>query len=320
MNSVQRGWKGQPRRPVVGMGHGAGDRQQPLARTRADAGDRAQQCARVRVPRRVEDRIHRPLLDHAAQVHHHHVGGHLGDHAQVVGDQHDRHAVFLLQLAHQLEDLGLRGDVQRGGGLVGDQQRRLAGQRHRDHGALPQSATELIGAADPPAAPAWRHADASQDLDRLLPRLAPPHRLVQPNRLDDLIADTVHRTERRHRLLKDQRNLRPPDRPHLETVRLELRQIHHLRRAAVGSRPPKVDLPTHDPPRPIHDPQDRPRRNALPAPALAHNPERRPGIQIEADPIDRPHGPLVLSEVRLQIPHRQQRHRFTHRAHRRTLA
>ena len=54
--------------------------------------------------------------------------GHLRDHAQVVGDQHDRHAVFPLQLAHQVEDLRLGGHVERGGRLVGDQQARLAGR------------------------------------------------------------------------------------------------------------------------------------------------------------------------------------------------
>ena len=43
---------------------------------------------------RVEDVVDRPLLDHPAEVHHHHVVGHLGDHAQIVGDQHDGHAVF----------------------------------------------------------------------------------------------------------------------------------------------------------------------------------------------------------------------------------
>ena len=50
--------------------------------------------------------------------------GDLGDHAEVVGDQHDRHAELALQLAQQVEDLRLDGDVERGRRLVGDQQRR----------------------------------------------------------------------------------------------------------------------------------------------------------------------------------------------------
>ena len=48
------------------------------------------------------------------------------------------------QRAHQLQDLRLDGDVERGGGLVGDQEPRVAGQRHRDHHALAHAARELV--------------------------------------------------------------------------------------------------------------------------------------------------------------------------------
>ncbi len=46
--------------------------------------------------------------------------------------------------AHQLEDLRLDRHVERGGRLVGDQQARLAGQRHRDHHALAHAAAKLV--------------------------------------------------------------------------------------------------------------------------------------------------------------------------------
>jgi hypothetical protein len=55
-------------------------------------------------------------------VHHDDLVGDLGDHTHVVRDEHHRHAVADLQLLDQVQDLGLRGHVQRGGGLVGDQQ------------------------------------------------------------------------------------------------------------------------------------------------------------------------------------------------------
>ena len=48
------------------------------------------------------------------------------------------------QLLEQLEDLRLDGHVERGGRLVGDQQPRLAGQRHRDQRPLPHAAGELV--------------------------------------------------------------------------------------------------------------------------------------------------------------------------------
>ena len=52
--------------------------------------------------------------------------------------------VSALQRAHQIEDLRLDRDVERGRRLVGDQQLRVAGERHRDHHALPHAARELV--------------------------------------------------------------------------------------------------------------------------------------------------------------------------------
>ena len=69
----------------------------------------------------VEDVVHRPALHDPAQIHDDHVVGHLGDHAQVVGDEDDGQLLLLLQLAQQVEDLGLGGHIQGRGRLVGDQ-------------------------------------------------------------------------------------------------------------------------------------------------------------------------------------------------------
>ncbi len=49
-----------------------------------------------------------------------------------------------LQLAQQLEDLRLDGDVERRRRLVGDQQLGLAGERHGDHHPLAHAARELV--------------------------------------------------------------------------------------------------------------------------------------------------------------------------------
>ena len=46
--------------------------------------------------------------------------------------------------AQQVEDLRLDRDVERRRRLVGDQQLRLAGERHRDHRALAHAARELV--------------------------------------------------------------------------------------------------------------------------------------------------------------------------------
>ena len=53
------------------------------------------------------------------------------------------HPVLGLQVAQQIEDPGLRGHVERGGGFVGDQHARLGGQCDRDHRALAHAAGQL---------------------------------------------------------------------------------------------------------------------------------------------------------------------------------
>ena len=76
------------------------------------------------------------VLDDLAGVHDRHAVAHLGDDAQVVGDEHDRGAGLVAQVAHQVEDLGLDRHVEGGRRLVGDEQLGLAGEGHRDHHAL----------------------------------------------------------------------------------------------------------------------------------------------------------------------------------------
>jgi hypothetical protein len=62
------------------------------------------------------------LLHQVAALHHRHPVGKAAHQVQVVGDQQHRHAVLALQVAQQVQDLPAQAHVQRGGGLVGDQQ------------------------------------------------------------------------------------------------------------------------------------------------------------------------------------------------------
>lgn len=63
---------------------------------------------------------------------HGHVVGHLPDDAEVVADPHDRSAKVALQLAHQVDDLGLCRHVQRRSRLVGDQRFEIGTAATRD--------------------------------------------------------------------------------------------------------------------------------------------------------------------------------------------
>ena len=97
------------------------------------AGDRLESLGKIVHPRHafeqglgvgmqrvVEQFSHRRLFNDFTGVHDANAIGRLGHYAEVVGDQDQSHIRFGLQLAEQVEDLGLNGDVQRGGRFVGD--------------------------------------------------------------------------------------------------------------------------------------------------------------------------------------------------------
>ena len=130
-------------RQVERRRHHAVDRRQPSAAL-LDGRDRLDQAHRVRHPGIDEDLVDGPLLHDLAGVHDDHVVDHLGDHAEVVGDQHQRGARPLLDRLEQLQDLRLDRHVERGRRLVGDQQLRLARERHPDHHALAHAAGQLV--------------------------------------------------------------------------------------------------------------------------------------------------------------------------------
>ena len=67
-----------------------------------------------------------------------------GDDAEVVGDEHQRHVAVAALLAEQVEDLRLHRDVECGGRLVGEQQRRAARHGDGDHDALAHAARQLV--------------------------------------------------------------------------------------------------------------------------------------------------------------------------------
>ena len=68
----------------------------------------------------------------------------MGNHAQVVRDQDQAHAAFLDEIADQLKDLTCHRHIERGGGLVGNQQVRIASQCHGNGDALALPTRELV--------------------------------------------------------------------------------------------------------------------------------------------------------------------------------
>ena len=104
--SGQRGAKRQPGGMLTDVGH-----RPPIVASRSRRAamsgiDRAA-AACIRMRRRIEDRPRRRGLRDAPGVQHRHAIGDFRDHAEIVGDQHHRHAGFALQIAQQLQDLRL---------------------------------------------------------------------------------------------------------------------------------------------------------------------------------------------------------------------
>ena len=109
----------------------------------AELGHAAQQAHGVGVARVGEDVARRAFFDQAPGVEHADALAEARHQAQVVGDQQDGGVNAAAQLLDQVEDLGLDGGVEPGGGLVEDQQMGVHGQRHGDDHALLLAAREL---------------------------------------------------------------------------------------------------------------------------------------------------------------------------------
>jgi hypothetical protein len=96
------------------------------------------------VGRRMDDLLDRPDLDNSPGVHDGDPIAGLCDHAHVMGDQHDCGATVMANPFQQPDNLGLNGDVERCGRLIGDDQLWLSGERQRDHDPLAHPTAELV--------------------------------------------------------------------------------------------------------------------------------------------------------------------------------
>ena len=203
----QRGAKRQPGGRIDQVRHRAADRLQAdlVLAVEVDARNGADQALRIGMVRVLEQPVDGGLLDHLAGIHHHHALRGFRHHAHGMGDQHHRHAEALLHVLQQIEDLRLDGDVERGGGLVGDHQLGLAGQRHRDHDALAHAAGELVRIVVHAACALGICTSFSISTARASAALSV--RPLAAQAFGDLLADGQHRIERGHRLLEDEADL-----------------------------------------------------------------------------------------------------------------
>ena len=141
------------------------------------------------------------LLDDPAGVHREDPISHLGDNAEIMGDEHHRRAVLALETSDQVEQLGLDGDVKGGGRFVGDQQLGPQCQCHRQHHPLAHAAGELMGIVVDSSRRVG-NADFLEQGDRPLLDGSATNRFVGADRLTDLPADGVLRVQARQRILE----------------------------------------------------------------------------------------------------------------------
>ena len=236
-------------------------------------GRAARSSSGVGMARPAEQRRGGGLLDDAPGIHHHHLVAHLGNHAEIVGDEQQGHAQLALEAAQEIQDLGLDGDVEGGGRLVGDEQARPADQGHGDHHALAQAPGKLMRILGEPA---LRRADAdqAQHLHGLGPR-TPSEAAMEAQYLLDLEPDGEHGIEARHGFLEH----------HAHTVAAKLT---HGR----GRQGQEIDALEQD--SPAQHPRRRARqqahdghcRDALAAAGLAHQAQGFPGADGEARFLD----------------------------------
>ena len=118
---------------------------QAVARFHIEMGDRLHQPLEVRVFRRVKNIVHGAAFHDSPVIHDDDLLGDIGNDAEIMRDHQHRHAEFVLERAHQFQNLRLYRNVERGRRFVGDKEGRTADQGHGDHRPLAQPTGEFEG-------------------------------------------------------------------------------------------------------------------------------------------------------------------------------
>ena len=198
--------------------------------------------------------------------------------------------------------------VEGGCRLVGDEEARIAGEGHGDHGALSEASAKLKGIGVQ-ALLGQGDTDGAKQLDRNLTRLLPGDVAMKGDGFHKLVSHGVDGAEGGHWLLEDEADLATPDGAHFISVRLELGQVDDLigaRGAAVASTS-EQDFPLHNASRPVEDLQDGTGGDALAAAAFTDDAQGLTLVDVEAGTVDGDNSALVQGEVGHQVSNRKER-------------
>ena len=200
-----------------------------------------------------------------------------------MGDENQRRVRLPGEFLQQLQDLRLHGYVEGSRRLVGDDEPRLARERHGDHHTLPHAAGELMRVIPQPAGRVG-NANPLQQRPGALIRLLPRRVAVQPDRFRHLFADGQHGIERRHRLLEDHGDAVAPN--GADGVVIQGQQVLPVKEYAAGINPPRI----------AQQAQDGKCRHALAGTALANDGEGLTSLHLQRHAIHRPHQTPVGAE------------------------
>ena len=197
-----------------------------------------------------------------------------------------------LQLSQQVQYLRLHCHIQRRCRLIRHQKGRVARQRHRDHRALTHAARQLMRIAMHRFF--WfRDVHLCQQDYCLVPGCLFADRLMRPYLFYDLPTDCINRRQRRHRVLKDHRNLASA-------------QIAHL---ACGHpyqlAPPVLDRPFDHCIRVRDQPHHGQQCHGLARPGFPRQPQNLSFAHVKRHAVDGPHHALFRAERHFQIAHLQ---------------
>ena len=259
--------------------------------------DRMQQGAQIRMGRPLVQGVDRAPFHHPSLIENDDFLGQVGDDAEVVRDDEHGHVELGLEVLDQRQDLGLDRDVERRRRLIGDQERRPADERHRDHGPLPQAAGQLERVILQRARGVGK-ADEAQHFLGLGHALLAGDAMVKEEGLADLVADRVQRRQRHHRLLKDHGDVAAADPAQGNAVGLQLGDVaRRLARARRG----KEDLAGCDVRGLGQNAHYRLRRHGFAGAGLTDQRDGGTGTNAERNPIQRRHHRAAIVELDREI-------------------
>ena len=268
-------------------------------------GDRQEEPADIGMRRLLQHLARRALEHELPCVHDGDAVADSCDGAEIVAHIDHRRPGFGREVPQQLEDMGLRRDVEAGRRLVEQQHIRLARQRHGDRDSLLLTARELVGVARQQFL-GLRKAHLPQQLDDARPPRLPCETGVQGHRLLDLPANPRSRRQRLAGILRDQGELTAAD-----ALKGVLVHLEHI-------APAKQGFAFEDAEAPLQVTQHGKHQGALAAPRFADQSNRFALADREIDVAqNRQYVARLAGKADAKVVHSDQR--FAHRPIRRTI-